>query len=64
MKKSEPTLFEIYTKNPETGKGGWDIKFVLSHPQHIKRFPNFDCIISKGFNGFTPPQIVNWIFPT
>ncbi len=39
--------YEIYTKNPETGEGGWDIKLVRSIDELIKKYPNFDCIITK-----------------
>lgn len=39
--------YEIYTKDPETGKGGWDIKNVRSTDELIKRYPNFDAIITK-----------------
>ena len=38
-------IFEIYTKNPDTGETGWDIEFVRSTPLKVQTFPNFDCII-------------------
>lgn len=56
------TLYEIYVYNSEDiaegvyeGKkagevDGWDIKWVLSKPEHIKNFPFFDCIITKNDN--------------
>ncbi len=59
---SEVILHEIYTINPETGEGGWDIKYVLSRPEHIKSFPNFDVVISRGYHGFSPETVINWIF--
>lgn len=47
--------FEIYTKNPETGEGGWDIKDVVvfgvtkSDAIEIMRrdVPNYDCVITS-----------------
>ena len=44
--------YEIYTKNPETGEGGWDIMLVRSTDNLIEHFPHFDCIITK--NDCTP----------
>lgn len=45
--------FEVYTKNPETGETGFDIKFVRAFGsikaeavEHLRSFPNFDCIIT------------------
>ena len=40
-------VYEIYTKDPVTGTTGWDIHFVECHHDHIKSYPNFDCIISR-----------------
>jgi hypothetical protein len=44
--------FEIYTKNPQTGEPGWDIKFVNVFTNDmqkakslLKTVPDFDCII-------------------
>lgn len=37
--------YEIYTKNPETGETGWDIKLVLSTRERLEDYPDFDCII-------------------
>ena len=39
--------YEIYTKNPDTLEGGWDIKFVESCDLCIKNYPLFDCIITR-----------------
>lgn len=46
MSNTTKNIYEIYTKNPETGETGWEIKFVLASPSTIKSFPNFDCIIT------------------
>lgn len=52
--------FEIYTKNPKTGEGGWDIKFIRAFGETkddavavLKAVPDFDCIITStsSFNG-------------
>lgn len=46
----EIECFECYTKNPDTGEGGWDIVFVEGVKEKIARhFPNFDCFITKGY---------------
>ena len=40
-------VYEIYTKNPITGEGGWDIKFVEAESrEQVKSFPHFDDIIT------------------
>lgn len=39
-------IYEIYTKDPDTGIGGWEIKWVRSTPQLIKTFPDFDVVIT------------------
>lgn len=39
--------YEIYTRNPETGEGGWQIEHVRSTDYLIRQFPLFDCIITK-----------------
>ena len=41
--------WECYTKDPETGKGGWDIVWIKSTRELVKKFPNFDCIITEGY---------------
>jgi hypothetical protein len=59
-----PFSFEIYTKNPQTGDGGWEIKtgYVVNAATReialnkIKmEYPNFDTVIElhqiAGFNG-------------
>ncbi len=45
--------FEIYTVNPETKEGGWDIVNVIvpaisttDAREKIKKYPLFDCIIT------------------
>jgi hypothetical protein len=50
--------FEIYTKNPETGETGWDIKFVRVYAktrneagETLKTFPDFDCVITRANGG-------------
>lgn len=53
--KLEKFHFEIYTKNPETGEGGWDIKFIVAFGYHkssavsviTNDVPNFDEIITS-----------------
>ena len=46
--------FEIYTCNPETGEGGWDIRFVTvlgitswaeARAKLKESYPQFDCVI-------------------
>ena len=39
-------IYEIYTKNPDTGETGWTIKWVRATKEGIKTFPHFDCIIT------------------
>ena len=39
--------YEIYTKCPDKGTGGWEIEYVTSTDKLIKYYPLFDCIISK-----------------
>lgn len=40
-------IYEIYTKNPETGESGWDIKWVMAeNRQQVSMFPFFDCVIT------------------
>jgi hypothetical protein len=57
LQTEQNTLFnsiEIYTKNPQTGEGGWDIEFVDVYAndrkqakQILKEQHNlFDCVIS------------------
>lgn len=42
--------FEIYTKNPDTGEGGWGIQYVEGVKEKIKEhYPHFDCFITKGY---------------
>ena len=41
--------WECYTKNPETGDGGWDIVWIKSTRNLLKKFPDFDCIITSGY---------------
>ena len=41
--------WECYTKNPETGAGGFDIVWIKSTRNLLKEFPNFDCIITSGY---------------
>jgi len=39
-------LCEIYTKNPETGEGGWDIEFIIAMDRKdAETYPNFDEFI-------------------
>ena len=45
-------LYEIYTKNPVTGQGGWDIQFVVALDRDdAATFPFFDQLIMRE-NGF------------
>ncbi len=39
-------IYEIYTKNPATGEGGWKIAWVRTSVDKISSFPDFDCVIS------------------
>lgn len=39
--------YEIYTNCPETGQSGWDIHLVRSTDYLIKKYPHFDCIITR-----------------
>jgi hypothetical protein len=39
-------IYEIYTKHPKTGDGGWDIVWVRAVPENISSYPLFDCIIT------------------
>lgn len=42
--------FECYTKNPETGEGGWDIVWIEGVKEKIQRYyPNFDCFITQDY---------------
>jgi hypothetical protein len=43
--------YEVYTCNPETGEGGWDIHYIRSTDRLIKYYPDFDCIITKNDTG-------------
>ena len=52
-------LYEIYTKHPDTGETGWDIKWVLSTRDRIKSYPHFDCIITVD-DGFIRPDTEEW----
>jgi hypothetical protein len=40
--------FECYTKNPETGEGGWDIVYIEGVKEKIKAYyPDFDTFITQ-----------------
>jgi hypothetical protein len=48
--------YEIYTKNPITGEGGWDIRFVSVFAEDrtkakevLRSVPNFDIVILFNF---------------
>ena len=56
----ERHIYEIYTKNPETGERGWDIKFVLSTRDMIESFPDFDVIITVDDFPVRGGNLVNW----
>lgn len=50
--------FECYTKHPQTGETGWDIKWVgvfadskEDARELLKSFPNFDCVLTFNFGG-------------
>ena len=56
MKKNLYFNFHVYTCNPETGEGGWFIKFVCvkandkaEAKERLKLFPHFDEIILFDF---------------
>ena len=41
-------LYEIYTCDPETGRTGWDIEFIIAKDRDdAATFPYFDCVIMK-----------------
>ena len=44
---SKLNTYEIYTCCPKTGTTGWDIKNIVSTDFLVKKFPHFDCIITK-----------------
>lgn len=44
---SKINTYEIYTRCPETGVGGWDIKNVRSTDELINSYPHFDVVITK-----------------
>ena len=63
--KAQKHIYEIYTKNPATGERGWDIKFVLATEAGIKRYPDFDCIVTvDDYPSFGPasdkPKLINY----
>ena len=40
--------YEVYLCNPETGQGGWDIKFISApNAKALETMPHFDCVILK-----------------
>ena len=41
-------IYEIYTKHPITGEGGWDIKFIVAFDREdAATFPGCDEVIMK-----------------
>jgi len=41
-------IYEIYTKHPVTGEGGWEIEFIVAlNAEDAATFPNFDEVIMK-----------------
>lgn len=54
-------VYEIYTKDPETGQTGWEIEIVLSTDELIKTYPNFDCIITKNDPFFSNKPKKVWL---
>ena len=55
-------IYEIYTKNPETGEKGWDIKWVNASEDRIRSFPNFDCVITiDDFPMAGDQKLINWM---
>jgi hypothetical protein len=41
-------LYEIYTKDPETGMTGWDIKHVIAFDEKdVSTFKDFDVVIMR-----------------
>ena len=57
---SRLNTYEIYTKDPQTGEGGYDIHFVQSTDNLIKDYPLFDCIITKNDGEATNQFIDYW----
>ena len=57
---NEKNIHEIYTKHPETGETGWDIKWVRAHKDAIASFPNFDCIITRGDIPSHLNEVIDW----
>ena len=43
----QTNTYEIYTDHPITGESGWEIELVHSTDDHIRDYPNFDCIITR-----------------
>jgi hypothetical protein len=40
-------IYEIYTKHPETGEGGWTIEFIEAPDREtVATYPLFDCVIT------------------
>ena len=41
-------IYEIYTKHPVTGEGGWDIEFIVAfNAEDAAAFPTCDEVIMK-----------------
>lgn len=53
--------WECYTKNPETGEGGWDIVWIESTRELVEQYPEFDCIITTDYpcNGLEPVEFLD-----
>ena len=46
--------YEVYVCNPETGEGGWDIKYVSApNAKALETMPHFDCVILKQWTNQT-----------
>jgi len=46
--------YEVYVCNPETGAGGWDIKYVSApNAKALETMPHFDCVILKQWTNQT-----------
>jgi len=52
--------YEIYTKCPKTGVSGWDIKHVRSTKGLIRKYPDFDCIITTNDVENTDGDFLDW----
>ena len=54
--------WEVYTCNPDKPEeGGWDIVWVESTPDKIKRYPLFDCCITSGYPNDGVNEVITFL---